>query len=227
MYPAAILICLAAFTGGASPPAAKDRVDHLILVAPDLESGMDHVEAVLGTRPVFGGRHPDYGTHNALLSLGHGTYLEVIAPDPQGSPPASGLLFGLDEVSEPRLATWAMRATLTPERATELAGIGVGGLRSGFRNAADGTRLSWVLTDPFVFALGGAVPFLIDWGETPHPSTRVPGGGKLLGLRLEHPDPGAVREAYRKLGVELDVTLADRPNFVARIRTPKGEVELR
>ena len=32
-----------------------DRVDHVILFTPDLEQGRDHVEALLGVRPVIGG----------------------------------------------------------------------------------------------------------------------------------------------------------------------------
>ena len=46
-----------------------DLIDHIIVIAPDLEQGMDHAEAVLGVRPVRAGRHPAFGTHNALLSL--------------------------------------------------------------------------------------------------------------------------------------------------------------
>ncbi len=71
-----------------------ENVDHLIFLAPDLDRGMDHVENLLGIRPVRGGRHPAFGTHNALLSLGPSTYLEVMASDPGLPRPSRGVLFG-------------------------------------------------------------------------------------------------------------------------------------
>ena len=39
-------------------------------------------EGALGATPAPGGHHPLMGTHNQLLSLGPGEYLEVIAIDP-------------------------------------------------------------------------------------------------------------------------------------------------
>lgn len=86
-----------------------DGIDHLIYTAPDLRTGMDEVERLLGLRPVVGGQHSLWGTHNALLSLGRGIYLEVVAPDPRLALGERGLwlerYFGLG----PRLTTWAFR----------------------------------------------------------------------------------------------------------------------
>jgi len=57
--------------------------DHLILAARDLDSGAAWLEDRLGVALAAGGRHERMGTHNRLLSLGQGFYLELIAIDPQ------------------------------------------------------------------------------------------------------------------------------------------------
>jgi Glyoxalase-like domain len=58
--------------------AGSNAIDHIVFGCSDLERGMDEIEQLLGIRPVPGGRHIQFGTHNALLSLGPATYLEVI-----------------------------------------------------------------------------------------------------------------------------------------------------
>ena len=71
---------------------SSDAVDHLVLGAPTLEAGIAWAEATLGVVPQRGGRHPQWGTHNALVSLGHGAYLEILARDPAAAD-ADVLLF--------------------------------------------------------------------------------------------------------------------------------------
>lgn len=205
-------------------------IDHLILFSPTLEEGMDYVEKRLGVRPMMGGRHPNLGTHNALLCiggvLGADCYLEVMAPDPSNPNPADPADLGLGPLEEPRLLTWVLRAEDIEERAAAAEGIGLGEVVEGHRDNPDGSRVSWRITEPFAFPLQGTVPFLIAWGDSPHPSSVAPKGGILVGLTIEHPDPEAVRSALARLGVDIPVWAAEQPSLKARIQTPEGIVEL-
>lgn len=206
-----------------------ENVDHLVYAAPDLEQGRDEIERLLGVRPVVGGRHAAWGTRNALLSLGPETYLEVIAPDPGQRPPDRGVLFGADALETSRLVTWVLRSRSidVTAAAASVAGIGLGPVAGGSRETPAGEVLSWKLTDPYAMPLGGAIPFLIEWGETPHPAGALPNGGTLVGLRIEHPDRGRTQAALAALGVELPVLQGDTYGLTATIRTPTGDVELK
>ena len=73
----------------------------------------------------------------------------------------------------------------------------------------------------------GALPFLIDWGDTPHPAAVVPVGGRFEGLVVEHPEVAAVREACVVLDTEIDVRAAPVFGLTAAIGTPTGVRYLR
>ncbi len=219
-----------------NPP--RPLVDHLIYVVPDLEAALPAVEATLGVRPVLGGRHPEWGTWNALLSLGSDVYLEVVAPDPvHAASVASRTVAGgeLGETGEGggrdlRLATWCARAESLESRAAAAAAVGldVGPLREGGRERPDGSRVSWRISDPTGDREGGVVPFLIAWGTTPHPAGGIPGGASLgltmEGLSVEHPDPERIRQWLKVLELEVPVREAPAPALVAVLNTPLGQV---
>lgn len=219
-----------------------DRVDHLVYAAPELEKGIDRAERLLGVRAAPGGRHPAWGTRNALLALGEAAYLEIIAPDPELPAPDGPRPFRVDEVEEPRLVTWAAKAE-EPERAAarlaaadlEVAGgagkgsesVHLGPVAEGSRRRPDGSELSWRLTDPAAARAGGVVPFLIRWGDAPHPAADAPAGCALRELCAHHPDPDRVREALVLLELDLPVEPGPEPSLLARIAAPRGAVELR
>ena len=211
------------------------RTDHIIYIAPELEAACDRIEALLGIRPVFGGQHPGGGTHNALLALGNDAYLEVIAPDPAQPNPDRPRSFGLDKPGAFRLATWAVKA---PQMATVVAaararGYDPGEVVQGGRTRDDGLRLAWQSTKRPESISGATppgdwlVPFLIDWGDTPHPSGAAPAGGTLGSLHAEHPNPGTVQAILRALDVDIEVREGPAIGLVAAIRTADGLVELR
>jgi hypothetical protein len=141
-------------------PLSGCELDHLVVTAADLRSGVEWVRDVLGAEPRPGGKHREMGTHNCLLRLGESAYLEVIAPDPGGCRPEWPRWFGLDHVSKgspPRLAAWVAR---TPDiRAAQAAcSEPLGGVERMSRG-----NLEWLITIPEdgSLPLDGAAPTLI------------------------------------------------------------------
>lgn len=205
------------------------RIDHLIVGAPDLDEGMARVGERLGVGAAPGGQHPGFGTRNALISLGEGTYLEIVAPDPDQPVPEGPRLFGVDALEGPKLVTWVAKGTDLEGLVSRLPrhDSGLGSVHSGGRRQPDGSVLTWEVTDPFMPREGGVVPFFIDWGHTPHPSLTSPSGCELVDLSAEHPDADRVRGILDGLGLDLRVEHGPAPALVAAIRGPRGMVELR
>ena len=184
---------------------------------------MDAMERLTGVRPAKGGRHPDFGTHNALLSLGDRTYLEVIAPDPTLAAPRRGRLS--DRWSAAGLVTWATGSS-DLEGDAAACPVPLGPVGSGSRSRADGSVIRWTMTDLYADRERGVVPFLLDWGDTPHPGRSAPACGRLQSVRLSHPDPDRIRAALESIGLG-DVPLANGPAGISAVlETPRGVVRL-
>jgi Glyoxalase-like domain len=205
------------------------RVDHLVYATPELDLGVNRIERLLGVRAQPGGQHPGRGTRNALISLGPAAYLEIIGPDPEQPKPAQSRPFGIDELKEPRLVTWASKGKNLEELAADARrkGVKLGDAIAGSRRRADGVLLAWRYTDPRTVVAGGIVPFFIDWGQTPHPAGTATSGPSLIGLRAEHPDPESVQEALKRLGLDIRVQRGPRAGLIATVDSPRGRVELR
>jgi hypothetical protein len=211
------------------PITLLQRIDHLVYATPDLDQGVAEIEMLLGVRPTPGGQHPGRGTRNALVSLGPGIYLEIIAPDPTQPTPDSPRSFGLDTLRKSKLVTWAANATALDSLRRDAAnkGIVLGSVRSGSRSRPDGVVLSWQFTDPGMTMFDGIIPFFIEWATSTHPSATSAQGAKLLALRAEHPNPQLVQQTLDRLSLDLKVRQAGSAALVAIIDGPRGRVELR
>lgn len=180
-------------------------LDHIVIAARTLDEGAAYVEQVLGVPPSPGGQHLMMGTHNRLLNLGGGVYLEVIAIDPEGPRPDRPRWFGLDSAAMrerlkagPQLVHWVARTD-------DIHGAVVKLPELGRVHRASRGDLEWDITIPDDGNLleGGLVPTLIGWGDTPHPTAQLADVGcRLVGLRGFHPEPARVAEKLGKLGLE-------------------------
>ncbi|MBK1661777.1 VOC family protein [Paracraurococcus ruber] len=203
------------------------EIDHIVLGARTLEEGAAFVEQHLGVKPRKGGVHEGFGTHNMLLGLGRGTYLEVIAPDPAQPEPAHPRLFDLDDPSlkvaleaEPRLIAWVAR---TPVLDAVVARLGH---RAGEMQAMSRGDLHWRMAfPPQRQDMNNLIPALIEWkGEGA--SSRLPDSHvRLLALEAEHPDADAVKSALAERGLEevLRVRRSPHARLVARLKRADGQ----
>jgi len=162
--------------------SASTEVDHLIVAARTVEEGAAWVEAQLGVAPVPGGKHALMSTHNRLLALDGGRYLEVMAIDPAAPAPRRPRWFGLDSPAMrarlargPALIHWVMRtadigaALRDYPEPVEVLDFERGDYRWRMGVPRDG-RLP----------CGGECPTLIQWDSTVHPAQRLPASGCAL-----------------------------------------------
>jgi hypothetical protein len=214
---------------GGSGGAVLARVDHLVYATPDLDLGVKTIEGLLGVQATAGGQHPGLGTRNALVGLGPTTYLEIIGPDPGQPHPAGARRFSIDDLKAPRLIGWVAKGVELEQVVSRArtAGVGLGAVIAGSRKRPDGVVLSWRYTDPDVVLEQRLIPYLIDWGTSPHPASTAPRGATLVAFRAEHPEAARVQEMLRQLGLDLAVQAAAQPALIATIDSPRGRVELR
>jgi len=209
------------------------KLDHLTVIAPSLAEGVLHVSTCLDLDVPFGQRHIYMGTHNHLLQLGDATYLEIVALDPEGSPPPFSRWFGLDDQKKVR-ADWDEGRRLRGWVAgTDMIDVVLEG-----RPSILGRKVALPVVDPsFDFAipvdgslpLGGAAPSIIDRRGRPRSMASIPDlGARLRSFSLEHPEPAAIVALYDDLGIDRPptVTRGAALHYRALIETPAGLKEL-
>jgi Glyoxalase-like domain len=189
------------------------ELDHIIVGARDLEEGIAYLEKLSGYRAAYGGAHPGRGTCNALLKLGHQSYLEILAPDPQQSVLAWHK--ALPTLEEPCLVGWALRAAHINGTAPRKPGSNLIGPIPGSRTLPNGDTLRWTLLlreDD----RAGILPFFIEWDpHSKHPSDNAPGGCLILDLQrtgqlveTSPPRPGLHIKKDASKPVQLHATIA-------------------
>jgi hypothetical protein len=218
--------------------ASPLRLDHLVVSARTLEEGVQYVSDALGVAPAGGGAHPLMRTHNRLLGLWGGAYLEVIAVDPsaKNGTNARARLFALDDLAVqarleqgPYLSHWVARVEPPkslarwreqyPQRIADLVPMTRGDFSWQLTVPADGAFPTWQ------GAGDGVLPSLIQWDTAYQPSKVLADSGiALTSLTGFHPQAQAVREQLEWLGAShlIAVQAAASPALVAQFETPSG-----
>ncbi|WP_226738773.1 VOC family protein [Microvirga lenta] len=179
--------------------ADRPTLDHIVIGARTLEEGVSYIRDVLEVTIPPGGKHPLMGTHNCLMKIGAGTFLEVIATDPASPKPPRPRWFALDEEAQqariqerPRIIAWvAGTRTLSAHLSTSPTDMGrpIGLSRGG---------LTWRIgiRDDGSLPEQGLLPVLIEWPSGENPSSQMAEFGiRLERLRLHSPRPAALSDA--------------------------------
>ena len=200
-------------------------LDHLVVCGTDRDAACAHVEDALGVSMQPGGEHAVFHTHNTLLGLEDGIYLEAISANPAAPAPQRPRWFDLDRFQgPPRLSNWVCAV---PNMDTALAQLPDG---TGSPVELQRGDLRWRMavspegTTPFDCLF----PAIIQWSGGVHPAkTLTQVGVRLRRLTLAHPDGGALAQA---LGEHLnDDRIAVEKGPIAMnavFETPAGERHL-
>lgn len=199
--------------------------DHIAVSGETLEAAQAHVEQALGTALQAGGKHDVFFTHNALLGLEDGLYLEAIAADPGAQSPERPRWFDLDNfVGPPRLTNWICRTDALDQL--------LGNLPEGFGAPVALARgdLRWRMAVPSdgVLPYDNCAPALIQWDVPIHPSQRLkPSGARLRRLTIRHEEADALQVVLSpQLEDDRVVFEAGPSGLHAVFETPHGPREL-
>jgi len=203
------------------------QFDHLVVAIRSLDEGVASFQKLTGVKPGIGGRHPGRGTENALVSLGDGRYLEIIAPQKDATlRPGDEMMRGLTDLT---IVGWAVSVTDMETLSQRLSAVPVapGAIQSGSRVTTDGHTLEWAtldITQPQI----ATAPFFIRWSPTTtHPSKTSPGGCALTALEVSDPQGATLERALSALGVEGVSLTSGAAHLGARLTCGGRAIELR
>lgn len=206
------------------------RIDHVVILVDELSAAIEDFGR-LGFTVLPGGRHPNWGSRNAIVPLADGSYLELIAFDNRQ---ASSALRRTRQVSsaelraagrgpvEARVLAWSAPprgladfALLPPDTAQSIAaareqGLAIEGPFPGSRTRPDGQEVRWQLGIPAAFD----VPFLC--GDVTDRSLRVP-----TGPATHHANGAAGIDRITIAVTDLDATI---PRYRALLGTPPQDI---
>lgn len=198
----------------------KLTLDHLAVSGENRDAARAHIEDALGIAMQIGGSHERFGTHNHLLGLNEGLYLEAISIDPAAPKPDRPRWFDLDNFSgAPRLTNWICAV---PDMSQALA---------RWREAGDPVSLErgdlrWQMAVPESGRLpfDGLFPPLIAWMGTLHPAQMLTiSNATLRQLTVLHPQANELATVLGAInGAEVRFEKADEVALVAEFETSHG-----
>jgi hypothetical protein len=158
-------------------PAADLTIDHVTVAGKDLKA-MQATLAALGIPSEYGGPHSNHATEMALTSFPDGSYLELIAIQPNADPAAVAAHYWSTRMqNDAGPSAWAVRPKdLAAEvKRLEASGVVVTSPARAGRARPDGVGLEWETANVGKEPNGTFFPFMIR-DFTPREQRAYPGG---------------------------------------------------
>ena len=205
-----------------------NNIDHIVYTVQNLEQAIHDIEKQFGVMPVYGGKHQNQGTHNALLNLGNNCYLELLAPDPENKDIVPPRWMGVDLITQPKITRWAIKSNAIQKDINILKAINprLAKTKTGSRQKQDGSILKWKLSLPQPSPEVEIIPFLIDWKDSQHPTIALPQHCELINLQATHPNPQKMLTQLKRLHSVIQVKQKNKIALIATIKTPSGLITL-
>lgn len=196
-------------------------LDHIAVAGITLAAATDHVAQALDTAMQPGGQHDVFHTHNTLLGLKDGLYLEAIATNPDAPVPDRPRWFDLDRFQgAPRLTNWICRC--------DDLDAALAALPDGFGTPVSLQRgdLRWRTAVPAsgILPFDNCAPALIEWEGAAHPAVMLGASGcRLSTLQVSHPDAVALIDLLAPhLNDDRIKYVTGHPGLTAYFETPHG-----
>ena len=140
----------------------KINVDHAGICAYQLEP-LQKVFAGIGLETIYGGAHATSGTHNALLGFDDGSYLELIAPNPNSAVKTKGHDYDVLKPDRAQTCFWATgsRNILSDVLRLRKLGFDIESPQLGSRKRPDGILAVWDTAALDQKSGGDILPFII------------------------------------------------------------------
>ena len=195
-------------------------LDHIVVSGLSLCEASDYVESSLGVRMQDGGAHERFATHNRLLGLAGGIYLEAIAVDPKKKKPPYPRWFNLDNFrGEPRITNWVCRSK-NIKNALESKIFNKYEIVKMKRN-----HLYWLMALPRSGNLpfDGSYPALLEWRTKSPSAILIPSGCKLKHMTIFHPEYTKLKRKMNNFNdPRISFEYNGKARFHAEFNTPHG-----
>jgi len=205
------------------------QIDHIVLAVPDLEETTKEFKDKYNLDLVYGGKHESFGTHNALLNLGNGCYLEVLAPDQNNTTFDGPRWMGADLSHQPVICRWALKSNnlIKDQESLQKINPAYGNIIEGSRQKTDGSTLQWQMIKPLAFPLVDIAPFMVDWtASDSHPTDSLPSSCHLVSIEFAHAEAEKMMTLFKDLDLEETIKVGEQQQINIRLQTDSGIITL-